>query len=223
MVSTVSVARETAATNDGNVVKPSIEQTFEANEKRFVRPPLNGTGTTRTDFTRTLMPAQSAVGKRRTPKRDVRVGEVRAKLDMDGPQRVIKMGYSPQLVGAVIAEQLIFEGKDFGSHRLLVMAVVEADKMGSAFPRDHYELGLNSSADNGSTDKTPTPEYVRTLEAENELLKTTKLCTVCLDNIRDVLFAPCAHVVACHTCTTRLKKCVLCRARIKGIVKVYLP
>ncbi|XP_064643502.1 uncharacterized protein LOC135497623 [Lineus longissimus] len=182
------------------------------------------------------------------PKREVQAREVRARLDTEGAQRIIKMGYAAQLVGTVIAEQLIYNGDDFKSFTAMMMAVMEAAEMGDAFPANHYDLGLNSNTSKSTppmsksepapirspspAKPSPAPERVpspkpigdemRSLEIENRRLKETQTCTVCMDLERDVLFVPCGHLVVCHNCSTRLKCCPLCRRGIKGIVKVHL-
>jgi hypothetical protein len=185
------------------------------------------------------------VRKPRIPKRQVQAREVRARLDTDGAQRVISMGYSSQLVGAVLAEQLIFNGDDFKSFTEMMMAVFEADEMGDAFPAGHYDLGLNNSGktipamskgDEPSRPQSPpksppapapvpspaTPGDLKSLQIENDRLMETKTCTVCMDQERDVLFVPCGHLVVCHKCSPRLQCCPLCRQKIQGIVQVFL-
>lgn len=39
-------------------------------------------------------------------------------------------------------------------------------------------------------------------------------CLVCSDQTRSVLFRPCGHVVACSSCASRVKKCLLCKSAV---------
>lgn len=46
-------------------------------------------------------------------------------------------------------------------------------------------------------------------------------CVVCLDNPRNVLLMPCAHMVLCRDCAVNLRDCPTCRAKIRQQVQVY--
>ncbi|XP_030765154.1 E3 ubiquitin-protein ligase MYLIP-A [Sitophilus oryzae] len=48
-------------------------------------------------------------------------------------------------------------------------------------------------------------------------------CKICMDNRLDCAFMPCAHVVACSTCSARIDRCPLCRTEIKQVQKLYMP
>ncbi|VEN42494.1 unnamed protein product [Callosobruchus maculatus] len=48
-------------------------------------------------------------------------------------------------------------------------------------------------------------------------------CKICMDNQIDVVFLPCAHVVACTSCAARVDKCPLCRSEFTQAQKLYLP
>lgn len=45
-------------------------------------------------------------------------------------------------------------------------------------------------------------------------------CLVCSDNKRDTLFQPCSHIVTCHSCASRVKKCLLCKENVQTRIKV---
>jgi E3 ubiquitin-protein ligase mind-bomb len=47
-------------------------------------------------------------------------------------------------------------------------------------------------------------------------------CLVCSDNKRDTLFQPCSHIVTCHSCASRVKKCLLCKENVQTRIKVKL-
>ncbi|KAH0903860.1 hypothetical protein HID58_043363 [Brassica napus] len=50
-------------------------------------------------------------------------------------------------------------------------------------------------------------------------------CSVCLDALSDAVCVPCGHVAGCTSCLTEIKSknlgCLVCRAKIDQIVKVY--
>ncbi|KAJ8931608.1 hypothetical protein NQ314_015470 [Rhamnusium bicolor] len=48
-------------------------------------------------------------------------------------------------------------------------------------------------------------------------------CKICMDNQIDVVFLPCAHVVACTICAARVDRCPLCRSEFNQAQKLYLP
>jgi len=50
-------------------------------------------------------------------------------------------------------------------------------------------------------------------------------CLICTDKPANIAYSPCGHVASCPSCDKALTKrvCILCRARIKSVLKVYLP
>ncbi|KAJ8925294.1 hypothetical protein NQ315_009123 [Exocentrus adspersus] len=48
-------------------------------------------------------------------------------------------------------------------------------------------------------------------------------CKICMDNQIDVVFLPCAHVVACTVCASKVDRCPLCRSQFAQAQKLYLP
>jgi E3 ubiquitin-protein ligase mind-bomb len=65
-------------------------------------------------------------------------------------------------------------------------------------------------------------EYNREHNHEQALAKNTNSveCLVCSDNKRDTLFQPCSHIVTCHSCASRVKKCLLCKENVQTRIKV---
>ncbi|CAF3600693.1 unnamed protein product [Rotaria sp. Silwood1] len=65
-------------------------------------------------------------------------------------------------------------------------------------------------------------EYNRENNNDQQLSQNTSLteCLVCSDNERDTLFQPCSHVVTCHLCASRVKKCLLCKENIQTRIKI---
>lgn len=58
--------------------------------------------------------------------------------------------------------------------------------------------------------------------AENRRLREARTCTVCMDREVNTVFLPCGHLVCCDTCSPELRHCAVCRALIRGTVKVFL-
>ncbi|CAF1414523.1 unnamed protein product [Adineta ricciae] len=45
-------------------------------------------------------------------------------------------------------------------------------------------------------------------------------CLICSDHSRDTIFYPCLHIVTCHSCANRMKKCLLCKEKIQTKTKI---
>ena len=43
---------------------------------------------------------------------------------------------------------------------------------------------------------------------------------VCSDMKRDMLFGPCGHVATCSLCSSRVKKCLMCKEAVQSRTKV---
>lgn len=58
---------------------------------------------------------------------------------------------------------------------------------------------------------------------ESDISETESgLCKVCYLNEASIVFLPCAHLVSCGTCATKLSGCPVCRCNIKATVRVFL-
>ena len=64
-------------------------------------------------------------------------------------------------------------------------------------------------------------DYSAELE-ENRRLRVARTCKVCMDRDVNTVFLPCGHLVCCDTCSPELRNCAVCRALIRGTVKVFL-
>ncbi|KAK2159126.1 hypothetical protein NP493_1745g00011 [Ridgeia piscesae] len=47
-------------------------------------------------------------------------------------------------------------------------------------------------------------------------------CKICLDDEAKILFLPCGHLCCCAKCAPALRNCPICRALMRGTVRVYL-
>lgn len=65
-------------------------------------------------------------------------------------------------------------------------------------------------------------EYNREHNQNQQSLKPSSSmeCLVCSDNRRDTLFQPCSHIVTCHACASRVKKCLLCKENVQTRINV---
>ena len=81
---------------------------------------------------------------------------------------------------------------------------------------DKYES--NEEAERNSNEM----ESMSSLKEENKRLREMTICKICMDNTVDVVFLPCGHIASCHQCAPALKKCPICRGKVKGVVKAYL-
>jgi hypothetical protein len=59
------------------------------------------------------------------------------------------------------------------------------------------------------------------LKEENERLKNERLCVVCLDKVKNIIFLPCAHLAACLECSFSLQNCPMCRTKIQATVRTF--
>ncbi len=56
---------------------------------------------------------------------------------------------------------------------------------------------------------------------ENERLKDSQLCKICMDEEMQVLFMPCNHFVTCEECAKVVKQCPICREDILNTIRVF--
>lgn len=47
-------------------------------------------------------------------------------------------------------------------------------------------------------------------------------CKICLSDELSIVFLPCKHFASCSTCGRAVKKCVICREHIRGVLRVFL-
>ena len=46
-----------------------------------------------------------------------------------------------------------------------------------------------------------------------------RICSVCLDAEKNVVFLPCSHMAVCSSCTANIELCPICRQEIKYYIK----
>jgi hypothetical protein len=90
-----------------------------------------------------------------------------------------------------------------------------AAKASNASTRDQEMLDSTSSLDETTSAETAQ------LKEENERLKNERLCVVCLDKVKNIIFLPCAHLAACLECSFSLQNCPMCRTKIQATVRTF--
>lgn len=84
-------------------------------------------------------------------------------------------------------------------------------------------LSINSTAPSAppmvfSPSAPPLPAMNPAAAAEE---KEALTCVVCLDEPRDIAFAPCGHKVCCNVCANQVSQCPICRGAITNRLRVY--
>ena len=98
-------------------------------------------------------------------------------------------------------------------------------------------IGKNQCTTVGNIESpNPVLKYVETLEVENknlkksqqffekenQSLKESKFCKICMDNEINITLVPCGHFISCDDCASCLKFCPMCRKKINVKVKTYM-
>lgn len=68
--------------------------------------------------------------------------------------------------------------------------------------------------------ETPEEKLAR-LILENEKLKSDKLCVICLENEKNILFQPCCHLSTCPSCSVYFNTCPICRVPVYYKLKIF--
>ncbi|XP_064607663.1 baculoviral IAP repeat-containing protein 7-B-like [Liolophura sinensis] len=87
----------------------------------------------------------------------------------------------------------------------------------SEAPRD-----IGSSKQEKIDDTDAERQEMMSLVEENRELMEKTMCKICLTEKCQLTFLPCGHLVTCLTCGPKLRKCPICRATIKGRVRIYM-
>ncbi|CAD7082243.1 unnamed protein product [Hermetia illucens] len=89
-----------------------------------------------------------------------------------------------------------------------------------ALPTEHKpherESSVNESNDDSITISKSLFQFF--IKGGNE---DTGECKICSEQIRDVVFLPCGHVVACSECAKQCEFCPICRAKVERKHKLY--
>ncbi|XP_052807380.1 baculoviral IAP repeat-containing protein 7-A-like [Mya arenaria] len=133
-------------------------------------------------------------------------------------QAAAEFGYSEEniaIAASLFRERNGASSKFKGSDLVSIMMEMEdnpdlalnADVLDSCFP--------TAPSDNTEVEG----DNLQSLIFENERLKESLNCKICLDRKADVIFLPCGHIVSCPQCAPALDLCPVCRKSIMGLVK----
>ncbi len=64
--------------------------------------------------------------------------------------------------------------------------------------------------------------YLQTMENRIRELQDERKCKICLDSVADIVFVSCGHLCCCANCVGALRKCPLCRKKIKKAIRTYI-
>lgn len=135
--------------------------------------------------------------------------EMRTKL----AQRLLQMGYTE---GRIIDAFNYFRRS--GRKVLSIHDVL--DHIKTTEPNNYTMLCTNMTAANNSVDQI---EASQTESAQKSKKETdADLCKVCVDKEVRIVFLPCGHRVTCEDCAPKFRKCIVCRAVIKGTVRAHV-
>lgn len=85
-----------------------------------------------------------------------------------------------------------------------------------------HEKGATEEEDGRKKDApTEGPEEISAV-GKTTAVTENRMCVVCLERERDVVFQPCYHLVCCQPCGILLGKCPICRGEISEYNKVYM-
>ena len=102
-----------------------------------------------------------------------------------------------------------------------------SDQILSNQTQDLNESEMNLTKEQNKIDITSSKTEIMVIDdknvliEENERLKSERLCVICLNKDKNVLFLPCAHLAACLDCSFNLQNCPICRSKIQATVRTY--
>ncbi|XP_070537500.1 baculoviral IAP repeat-containing protein 7-like [Ptychodera flava] len=160
----------------------------------------------------------------------------------DTAQVVLDMGYSKDMVKAVVRKHLKRNGECFKSTHDLLLAVWDLEAESSAngrliFDEDDEDvsdgkneelLGAVGGVPSLTHDQYQTSLFNSDLSSQKEMLdeleqlKRKKTCKICMDRDVCMLFQPCGHLVTCDVCSSQLRQCPFCRTTIRSAVRAYM-
>ncbi|CAL1536906.1 unnamed protein product [Lymnaea stagnalis] len=80
----------------------------------------------------------------------------------------------------------------------------------------------NEGQDGERTRAALVKECLHAVTKENNLLETTRMCTMCRVNPRGITFLPCGHFLTCRECAGPVYVCSVCKKNILATVETYL-
>ncbi|KAL5004352.1 hypothetical protein ScPMuIL_017808 [Solemya velum] len=144
---------------------------------------------------------------------------------------VLEMGYTRSSVENAV-KKIRDEKRDITAEDVLsIILDGEEDNSSSENKKevDHTEKN-QSSPEPTQTTNMAEEKSDSEMEAKKEVLlaeikemKEQSLCKICMDEQSCIVFLPCGHLVACAICAPALRTCPICRDKIKGTIRAYIP
>ncbi|WAR08506.1 XIAP-like protein [Mya arenaria] len=133
-------------------------------------------------------------------------------------QAAAEFGYSEQnikIAAGIFLERNGASSKFKGADLVSILMEMEDDPDFALSANVYDSCSQTTPSDNAGVGV----DELQNLVLENERLKASFNCKICLDNRADVIFLPCGHIVSCPQCAPALDLCPVCRKSIMGLVK----
>lgn len=140
-------------------------------------------------------------------------------------KRVLSMGYEKELVKSVIMRHRRAGDTEITDLNVLVDEVEKLRGQQEAVSRAHgitKETGASGSSQGTAPGSSAPTSGASSIEDEYKQMKDQRLCKICMEREVEITFTPCGHFVACEQCGQPLKKCPICRQKIRSYVKTYM-
>ncbi|XP_034521533.1 baculoviral IAP repeat-containing protein 3 isoform X2 [Ailuropoda melanoleuca] len=133
----------------------------------------------------------------------------------------LEMGFSRSLVRQTVQSKILTTGENYRTVSDIVSDLLHAEdeireeeKERAAENRELVQQDIKHLPPENASDL-PLEEQLRRLQEE-------RTCKVCMDREVSIVFIPCGHLVVCRDCAPSLRRCPICRAAVKGIVRTFL-
>ena len=130
--------------------------------------------------------------------------------------RIISSGYN-QLANCQCPRNIRVAGREY----LVPQSAISLSQQGRTGKFFYRIKGREIKVDDGSVideiKQEPKEYHIRIYDTGSDD------CSICMDAIKNVVFAPCGHYCCCRECATQIKysnkaKCPMCRSHISEIV-----
>nr|XP_053653956.1 baculoviral IAP repeat-containing protein 8-like [Cherax quadricarinatus] len=132
--------------------------------------------------------------------------DLNALMKLDIIKSAVAMNYSPDKVKKVLKKKLVKTGLPFFNIENCISEIVNLSYI-DKFPNCDGSI-LNQKNINNEL-------LLSSLETNYDM----NICKICMDNLIELVFLPCSHMVACMNCSKQLKNCPICRNVIRYTIK----
>jgi hypothetical protein len=145
--------------------------------------------------------------------------ELKARMELPQIQMLIDLGYSPVVIRSLLEERLATVGDDYPDLQSLMEDLLSYKPIEENITKPTPPVIKKTSHPNPTSINSD--ELIKLLN-ENKVLKEEQLCKVCYQDNMDTVFLPCGHLSCCAKCAATGDVCVICKALIRGTVKIFL-